>query len=186
MIVKTHQIFGNINNVQFPNLDCAVGVIQLVRDPRDVALSYAAHYGRDIDSAIEKLFDEKNSIYEQSQPGSFEFISSWELNFLSWQDAALPRLVIRYEDLLASPERKLDTIFEFLKINPKMSTAEIIKRTSFQSLASMEAKNGFKEASSHSKFFRVGKEGQWSTLNKRQREKIEKQFSRTKKNLGYL
>ena len=30
-IVKTHQVFGNINNVQFPNLDCAWGVIQLVR-----------------------------------------------------------------------------------------------------------------------------------------------------------
>ena len=186
LIVKTHQVFGNINNVQFPNLDCALGVIQLVRDPRDVALSYAAHYGRDIDSAIEKLFDEKNSINEQSQPGSFEFISSWELNFLSWQDAAFPKLIIRYEDLLASPERKLDNIFDFLKLKPKMSTAQIIEKTSFQSLASMEAKNGFKEASSHSKFFRVGKEGQWSTLTTRQREKIEKQFSRTMTNLGYL
>ena len=186
IIVKTHQVFGNINNVQFPNLDCALGVIQLVRDPRDVALSYAAHYGRDIDAAIEKLFDEKNSINEQSQPGSFEFISSWELNFLSWQDAAFPKLIIRYEDLLASPERKLDNIFDFLKLKPKMSTAQIIEKTSFQSLASMEAKNGFKEASSHSKFFRVGKEGQWSTLTTRQREKIEKQFSRTMTNLGYL
>ena len=186
LIVKTHQVFGNINDVQFPNLDCAFGVIQLVRDPRDVALSYAAHYGRDIDSAIEKLFDEKNSINEQTQPGSFEFISSWELNFLSWQEAAFPKLVIRYEDLLVSPEQKLDSIFDFLKLNPKMSTAQIIEKTSFRSLASMEAKNGFKEASSHSKFFRVGKEGQWSNLTKMQQEKIEEQFSKTMKSLGYL
>ena len=157
IIVKTHQVFGNINNVQFPNLDCALGVIQLVRDPRDVALSYAAHYGRDIDTAIEKLLDEKNSINEQSQPGSFEFISSWELNFLSWQDAAFPKLIIRYEDLLASPERQLDNIFDFLKLNPKMSTAQIIEKTSFQSLASMEAKNGFKEASSCSNFLGLAK-----------------------------
>lgn len=186
LIVKTHQVFGNINNVQFPNLDCACGVIQLVRDPRDVALSYAAHYGRDIDTAIEKLFDEKNSINEQSQPGSFEFISSWELNFLSWQDAAFPKLLIRYEDLLASPEKQLDTIFDFLKLNPKMSIAQIIEKTSFRSLALMEAKNGFKEASSHSKFFRVGKEGQWSILTTRQQEKIEKKFSKTMQSLGYL
>ena len=186
IIVKTHQVFGNINSVQFPNLDCAFGVIQIVRDPRDVALSYAAHYGRDIDSAIEKLFDEKNSINELSQPGSFEFISSWELNYLSWQDAAFPKLVIRYEDLLTSPERTLDSIFDFMELNPKILTAQIIEKTSFQSLASMEIKNGFKEASSHSKFFRVGKEGQWSNLTKRQREKIEKKFSRTMKSLGYL
>ena len=186
LIVKTHQVFGNINNVQFPNLDCTFGVIQLVRDPRDIALSYAAHYGRDIDSAIEKLLNEKNIINESSQPGSFEFISSWELNFLSWQDAAFPKLVIRYEDLLASPEHKLDTIFDFLKLTPKMSTTQIIEKTSFQSLVSLEAKNGFKEASTHSKFFRVGKVGQWSTLTMRQQEKIEKKFSKTMKILGYL
>ena len=95
-------------------------------------------------------------------------------------------VVIRYEDLLASPAQKLDTIFDFLELIPKMSTSQITRKTSFRSLASMEAKNGFKEASSHSKFFRVGKEGQWSTLTARQREKIEKQFSRTMRGLGYL
>ena len=95
-------------------------------------------------------------------------------------------VVIRHEDLLASPEQKLDTIFDFLELIPKMSTSQITRKTSFRSLASMEAKNGFKEASSHSKFFRVGKEGQWSVLGTRQREKIEKQFSRTMKRLGYL
>ena len=157
IIVKTHQVFANINGVQFPNPETTHGVIQLVRDPRDVALSYSAHYGRDIDLAIEKLLDEKNVINEQSQPGSFEFISSWELNYLSWQDAKFPKLVVRYEDLLASPAEQLEIIFDFLKLTPKMSVAKIIANTSFQSLAMMEAKHGFREASKHSKFFRLVK-----------------------------
>jgi hypothetical protein len=38
-----------------------------------------------------------------------------------------------------------------------MSTAKIVANTSFQSLANMEDENGFKEASEHSRFFRVGK-----------------------------
>lgn len=95
-------------------------------------------------------------------------------------------VVIRYEDLLASPAQKLDTIFDFLELIPKMSTSQITRKTSFRSLASMEAKNGFKEASSHSKFFRVGKEVQCSALTRRQREKIKKQFSRTMKSLDCL
>ena len=95
-------------------------------------------------------------------------------------------VVTRYEDLLASPEKQLDNIFEFLTLTPKVSTAQIIEKTSFQSLASMEDKNGFKEASKHSKFFRVGKKGQWSNLNTQQQEKIEQKFSKTMKNLGYL
>ena len=186
IIVKTHQVFADINNVQFPNKDTTYGVIQIVRDPRDVALSYSAHFGRDIDLAIEKIMDEKNVINEVSQPGSFEFISSWELNYLSWQDAIFPKLVIRYEDLLTSPKPQLEAIFDFLKLTPKLPTEQIISKTSFQSLAKMEAKNGFKEASEQSKFFRVGKKDQWSALSPEQREKIEQKFAKTMKVLRYL
>lgn len=186
IIVKTHQVYANINNVQFPNLETAYGVIQIVRDPRDVAFSYSAHYGRNIDLAIEKLLNEKNTINEPSQPGSFEFISSWELNYLSWQDAPFPNLVIRYEDLLASPATQLNAMFEFLELTPKMSTAKIVAKTSFQSLAEMENEHGFKEASEHSRFFRVGKKDQWSSLTSEQREKIEHKFQKTMNRLGYL
>ena len=186
IIVKTHQVFANINKVQFPNPETAYGVIQIVRDPRDVAFSYSAHYGRDIDLAIEKLLDEKNVINEPSQPGSFEFISSWELNYLSWQDATFPKLVIRYEDLLASPAIQLEAILDFLELTPKMSTAKIVANTSFQSLANMEDENGFKEASEHSRFFRLGKKDQWSSLTSKQQTKIEQKFHKTMNRLGYL
>ena len=185
-IVKTHQVFANINNVEFPNKETTYGVIQIVRDPRDIALSYSAHYGRDIDSAIEKLLNEKNAINEPSQPGSFEFISSWELNYLSWQDATFPKLVIRYEDLLASPATQLKAIFDFLELTPKMTIAKIVSSTSFRSLANMEDEKGFKEASEHSKFFRVGKKDQWSSLTLKQQKSIEQKFHKTMKRLGYL
>ena len=185
-IVKTHQVFANINNVEFPNKDTAYGVIQIVRDPRDIALSYSAHYGRDIDSAIEKLLNEKNAINEPSQPGSFEFISSWELNYLSWQDATFPKLIIRYEDLLASPITQLEAIFDFLELTPQMAIAKIVSNTSFQSLANMEDEKGFKEASEYSRFFRVGKKDQWSSLTSIQQKRIEQKFRKTMNRLGYL
>ena len=104
---------------------------------------------------------------------------------MSWQDAVFPKLVIRYEDLLTSPKLRLEAIFDF-ETKPKLSTEQIISKTSFQSLVKMEAKNGFKEASEHSKFFRVGKKDQWSTLSTKQREKIEQKFAKTMRVLGYL
>ena len=91
----------------------------------------------------------------------------------------------QYEDV-TSPKTRLEAIFDFLKLTPKLSTEQIIFKTSFQSLAKMEAKTGFKEASEHSKFFRVGKKDQWSTLSTKQREKIEQKFAKTMKVLGYL
>lgn len=48
LIIKTHQILGNVNNVFFPNPELAHSVIQIVRDPRDIAVSYSAHYGRNV------------------------------------------------------------------------------------------------------------------------------------------
>jgi hypothetical protein len=50
----------------------------------------------------------------------------------------------------------------------------------------MEADSGFKEASSNSRFFRIGKNEQWATLTTEQIDKIEKKFSSTMEKLGYL
>ena len=40
-------------------------------------------------------------------------------------------VVIRYEDLLASLEQKLDTMFDFLELIPKMSTSQITRKPHF-------------------------------------------------------
>ena len=58
-IVKTHQVFANINNVEFPNKDTAYGVIQIVRDPRDIALSYAKANGGTRAGVLETTFKEE-------------------------------------------------------------------------------------------------------------------------------
>ena len=67
-----------------------------------------------------------------------------------------------------------------------MTIAKIVSSTSFRSLANMEDEKGFKEASEHSKFFRVGKKDQWSSLTLKQQKSIEQKFHKTMKRLGYL
>ncbi len=186
IIVKTHQARGKFNDVIFPTTDVTRGVIQIVRDPRDVAISYSKHYGHSIDHSINKLIDEGNIINESKQQGSIEFISSWEKNFLSWADSPFPRLVIKYEDLIKSPLDQFTKIFDFLQTKPIVSFSEILNATSFESLSEIEAKNGFREATKNSKFFRVGKRGQWKKLSPEQISKIEDKFGSTMQLLGYI
>ena len=73
---------------------------------------------------------------------------------------------------MVSPAEQLEINFDFLKLTPKMSITKIIADTSFQSLAMTEAKHGFREASEHSKFFRIGKKDQRAALSQKQREKL--------------
>ena len=87
---------------------------------------------------------------------------------------------------MASPKTQLETIFDFLELTPQMTIANIVSNTSFQSLANMEDEKGFKEASEHSRFFRVGKKDQWSSLTSKQQNRIEQKFHKTMNRLGYL
>ena len=51
----------------------------------------------------------------------------------------------------------------------------------------MEKTDGFNEASSNTKFFRVGKKQQWKKiLNENQKKLIEKELYKPMKKLGYL
>ena len=79
IIVKTHQARGKFNDVIFSTTDVTRGVIQIVRDPRDVAISYSKHYGHSIDHSINKLMNETLSTVKTTRFN--QFISSWRKIF---------------------------------------------------------------------------------------------------------
>ena len=66
------------------------------------------------------------------------------------------------------------------------SSNNIIKSTSFNLLKQKEEKEGFREASKSSVFFREGKSMQWKNdLNENQISKIEENFNETMKKFNY-
>ena len=83
----------------FTNETVCLGFIYIVRDPRDVAISYTHHCGGNLDVAIDTmLFNEKNY---SSRHKTNELISTWEYHLLSWSKFdTVPRLFIKYEDML--------------------------------------------------------------------------------------
>lgn len=85
-----------------------LGAIYLVRNPLDVAPSYACHRGCSLDQAIAHMADPGHALPLAGtgpHPQVRQRLLSWSAHVLSWVDAPdLNRLVLRYEDLLAQPQ----------------------------------------------------------------------------------
>ena len=54
-ILKTHNAAGDYDVGIFPNYEYAANAIYIVRDPRDVAVSYSKHFNHSIKIAANKL-----------------------------------------------------------------------------------------------------------------------------------
>ena len=88
-------------------------------------------------------------------------MSSWDINFNSWDRLNVPKLFIKYEDLLQNPLIAVNKIISFFQNNVKIKISDldikidnIIKTTNFQFLKNQEQKYGFGESTTHSNFFR--------------------------------
>jgi hypothetical protein len=169
--VKTHNYAGHLRGHPLHNPAVAAGAIYVVRNPLDVAVSMTHHFGLTLDEAIERLGN------EQVATGNDELfvtqiVSSWSVHVKGWADLASERvLVLRYEDLLEKPGKHFAKVARMVGIGQDRARIErAVKHSTFQSLASMEKKSGFVEASDKAaRFFRQGRTNQWrETLNREQ------------------
>ena len=202
---KTHS--GNVilNKLPYTNANNVLGLIYLVRDPRDVTASYSKHFGKSIDETI-KSITSKNCITWTGLPKNKPYpilLSSWDVHYKTWKNFNVPKMVIKYETMLKETRSTLNQIvhffiknygFSFINIETRIDN--ILKTTKFQKLHEYEKKHGFFEAPYlHSKkkgkvaeyFFRKGTDGQWQEeLTSFQLKRIEEHFAPTMKELGYL
>lgn len=189
VFVKTHNMLANNWDTPTITLSETLAVIHVVRNPLDVTLSLADHYGFSMDEAIRFL----NNPLAASMPDDeniAQAYGSWSDHYLSWCKFN-PKyyLRIRYEDMLLKPQNTFGGVLKFLGINfPKSRINKAIKLSSFKSLQKQEKAKGFKERSSNSeKFFRRGKSGQWKLeLSKEQVARIIDCHHDQMAALGYL
>ena len=165
-IFKTH----SVRHKKFTNETVNTGFIYIVRDPRDIVVSLKNFSGISLDEAINQFVFNRKLMTKKN--GAQELVSTWELNVQSWLNYnSVPRLIIKYEDLKQHTKVVIIKIMEFLnkihRLNINLSDQDIdtiIENTSFGNLKKLEDKNGFKEASKHSKFFRSGNLNQWKDI----------------------
>ena len=189
---KTHSCNYSHNNLNYTNQIKTRGGIYIIRDPRDIAVSYSKFIGESIDKTIDYMLGQSRQIWNQNKSLGI-ILSRWDYHVSSWLNLKAPIIFIRYEDLLDKTEKILNELINFLaeelkiKINVNQKKIDnIIQSTSFNLLKEKEEKEGFREASKSSVFFREGKSMQWkSDLNEKQIFKIESNFGEAMKKFNY-
>lgn len=190
MALKTHHAKIAINDIQVCPHQLSRGAIYIIRDPRDVAISFSDHVGESIDNVIDYMSNVKFVL--KNVDNLYHVLLTWSEHVRSWtrENSNIITLVIRYEDLLSNPFETFGKVIEFLghKIEKKRLQFAI-NETKFTKLRAVEDKDGFNEVSKISKsgkFFRVGKEGQWrEILTQKQIARIERDHGEIMKRFGY-
>lgn len=170
------------------------GIVYITRDPRDIAPSWARHLtNTDLDKAIAVMADPTFTLsranrYHVQTP---QCLDSWSGHVTSWLDAPPGELLLlRYEDMLAEPQRNVARLAEFLSIDADDSViAATVAACRFETLQDVEAKTGrFFERPAHvDRFFRQGKSGTWrSSLSRAQAARIVDDHGEVMGRLGYL
>jgi Sulfotransferase domain len=187
--VKTHQAI--VIDREHPTINFAVtaGAIYIVRNPLDVAISYAHHLSKGIDFAID-FMNMKNAETSVTEKQVYEVYGSWSQHVLSWTRKPHPAIyVMRYEDMLAEPQKTFGALARHLLFKPSESElADAIDRSSFERLREQEEKAGFRERPEKAeRFFRDGRAGQWKdVLTPRQVQRIVDAHGEQMQRFGYL
>ena len=191
---KNHNALVSVEGRNLTEERFSLAFIYLVRDPRDVAVSYS-NFDKtlSIDKAIERITSENLYCHVTKKfPLDVEVLGSWKFNYFSWKSgvAEVPRIIIKYEDLIKNNFETKLKIIKFLSdiLNFEVDINHLkysIEQSDFKRLQGIEKKQKFHESTNT--FFNSGKIGQWKNiLSPTQINRIENFCSDEMRELGYL
>ena len=192
VFLKTHNALVTINNQPFTSIKNSLGLIYVIRDPRDVVISYANHMAKTYEETFEVM--KSDSMEKTLDKLNKTFLTTWSNHFISWREFPINKHFLRYEDLIEDPIREFTKIITYLnKIhNVEINEEKIInsiEATSFKNLKNLEKEKSFHENpkfSEDQKFFRKGETKQWvKLLSKDLINKIQNNFAEVMKENGY-
>lgn len=190
LFVKTHNAHMVTNGIELLPLALTKAVIHIVRDPRDVIVSFAKHMGKDMDEAIEIFFDKYRVLQDERKPKLMDFISSWPMHVQSYANADSHNvLLVKYEDMKENPVRSFSNILKHAGIEPDKKRIEhALDLVKLDKLRKQEQEKGFGESSPHAQnqFFGKGLTGGWRDILKPyQVHRIQKRCDSMMKRFGY-
>ncbi|XP_012942061.1 sulfotransferase 6B1 isoform X2 [Aplysia californica] len=151
-------------------------IVITVRNPKDTVVSFYNHVRN-----LEEFYTytgEFNDYFDLWIEGNVDYGSYFDF-YLSWDELLKnperhPVLLVKYEDIKAQPMENIKRIAQFLEVDVTDEfVAEIVEKTSFNSMKSKRAKD------MSAKLFRKGKVGDWRNwLSEEQSEAIDKQWQK--------
>ncbi|NJM14881.1 MAG: sulfotransferase domain-containing protein [Bacteroidales bacterium] len=191
---KIHDAFHkNTNNQHIVPADTSKCAIYFIRNPLDVAVSFAHHNKASIDTAIENMCNPSFSFCNQQTGISYQFrqkLMDWSSHVNSWTNQQqIPCLTLKYEDMLNDSLNTFGKSVNFVGLRYNLQQIkQAIGNSSFNNLKLQEEKEGFNEKQPLAgSFFRKGIAGDWkNALGKQQIDKIIKHHGEAMEKFGYL
>jgi Sulfotransferase domain len=160
--------------------------VYLVRDPRDVAVSYF-HYRR----WLREFCGDMPSFVRMFVEGTIDSYGTWADHVGSWLNPASDdTLVLRFESVVADPVDELTRVAAFLGLSVENKTLE--RAVANQSLGAMRTKEAgareryFRNTDPTGKFVRSGQVGSWrEVLSHVDVDLVESHSGRVMTRLGY-
>jgi hypothetical protein len=199
--LKTHSYLFNIENNPFTKLEYCLGVIYVVRDPRNVVLSSSNHNSQSHERSTEDLIIGRELRYKGKENIKV-YTGTWGGNFNSWKSfkSVNKYLLIHYEDLIKEKDKIFYEILKFIHnlknvefVLDKKKFKNVLDSTNFGRVQKLESQTGFQESmidkktGKKIKFFNLGEKTNWQTaLEPNLQNKIEEAFEKEMKELGYI
>ena len=188
-LVKTHNALVMDRGYPAINTKVTSGAVYIVRNPLDIAISFAHHLGSTIDDAINRMATEHVET-DLTEEAVHEIYGSWSQNVYSWTRKPNPAVfVMRYEDMKLRPEQTFGALAQHLLMQPtRDQLRQVIELSSFKRLQEQEDKSGFKMKPEIAKrFFRKGQVGEWrDTLSDNQVRAIVDRHGEQMLRFGYV
>ncbi len=199
--LKTHSSFCKMfNKYNFTDLQNSLGVIYIVRDPRNVAMSFAHHNSKSVRNTIDLMINPLATGNELNQVETY--LGSWNFHYNSWKvfKQSNKYFLLKYEDLIIDTKNSFKQVLNFINNNLEFPISiedrkieKIIDQTKFSKMRNLEKKDGFDEAKINDNtgkivpFFNLGPKNDWKkNLDGNSISIIEEYFKEEMIELNYL
>lgn len=191
---KIHDAYTYLDNglPMIPS-EGSLGALYFVRNPLDVAISFANHMNSTIDKAIELMAKPDNTFcggHKKQANQLRQWLLSWSAHVESWAHAKhMNCLVIRYEDMKQKPLETFTKAANFLKLGVDEDKIKwAIEQSDIGKLQKLEAEGGFSEKPANTEhFFRKGIVGDWKKkLTQDQIDRVIQAHGTVMEAYGYL
>ena len=194
LFLKVHDAF-TYTRYGYPLISKAAtaGVIYLLRNPLDVAVSFAHHSATTVERMVHKMgeadfafVDNPHRLHNQLR----QRLLTWSEHVTSWVDEPGLRVwVVRYEDLHADTVAAFTEVVRFcgLDVDP-VRIKKAVRFSQFEQLQRQEADHGFGERMPRAEsFFRKGQVGSWhEELTPDQIQRLIADHAPVMRRFGYL
>ena len=174
----------------FPD-DISVAAVYIVRNPLDVAVSWAFYAGHeDLDAGVAMLGNRRAALRGPGWPRLEQRLLDWSGHVQSWRAAPFPMLTLRYEDILADTTGEFARVARFLRLDGADDPTRLRRAAAFSDFALLreaEQREGFNETPELAqRFFRSGRAGDGRRLlSTDQVREVLRAHGQTMATLGY-